>query len=375
MLVDAVRNALFNQCRVKEGQTILQGFSGGADSLCLLYVLTHLPVKVVAATFDHGLREESKAEVEYCSKIADELGCEFITEAGDVRGAAIREHLSLEEAARILRYQFLFDAAGTIKADAVAVAHNADDQVETVLMHLLRGAGSSGLSGMPYRSGDPLERSAIPLIRPLLAVWRDEIRSFCQENGLTALEDASNQDSTYFRNRLRHELLPDLATYNVAVKKHLWQTASILAEENGALDEEANQALPEILIGSGKNWRQLRIQAFDQLPFWLRRRMIRLLLQDLKSTLRDINFHQVEKSIEFMADPAFGKPARLVKILSFSEWITKVCCWWNGLSHQRSFGHRWGVEPSFLCRCLVKSHVRVGGGCACDIVIKSGLRI
>lgn len=307
MLVDAVRSALFNQCRVREGQTILQGFSGGADSLCLLYVLTQMPLKVIAATFNHGLREESQAEVEHCRRVAEELGCEFITEAGDVQGTAARKHLSLEEAARILRYQFLFDAAISNNADAVAVAHNADDQVETVLMHLLRGAGSSGLSGMPYRSGDPLGRSTIPLIRPLLGVWRTDIRDFCRESGLIAVEDASNQDPTYFRNRLRLELLPDLETYNVAVKKHLWQTASILAEENAGLDEEVNRALPEILSGSGKNWRQLHVQTFNRFPYWLKRRTVRSLLHDLKSTLRDIDFYQVENCIKFMAHPSFGK--------------------------------------------------------------------
>ena len=127
----------------------------------------------------------------------------------------------MEEAAREARYAFLFAAAEAQGAEIVLVAHTADDQAETVLMHLLRGAGLDGLRGMAaYASTHPWHQS-IPLVRPMLKVWREEVESYCQANGLTPRDDSSNQDITFYRNRLRHELLPSLQSYNPEIKDAL----------------------------------------------------------------------------------------------------------------------------------------------------------
>src|SRR5690606_34005843 len=129
----------------------------------------------------------------------------FAFERQDVQAYADEQALSIEEAARMLRYQFLFRQADAAGAQAVAVAHSANDQVETVLMHLLRGAGLSGLSGMPvYSLPNPWSQD-IPLVRPLLSTWREDILAYNRDQGLVAREDATNQDLRYYRNRLRHE--------------------------------------------------------------------------------------------------------------------------------------------------------------------------
>ena len=146
--------------------------------------------------------------------MAEERGLSFVLGCTDVSALAEEQKLSIEEAARVARYRFLFEQARQLKAQAVAVAHNADDQVETVLMHLLRGAGLGGLKGMPYRAILPVWDEAIPLVRPLLGVWRSEIEVYCRQHSLEPIEDASNQDTTFFRNRLRHQLLPTLQEYN-----------------------------------------------------------------------------------------------------------------------------------------------------------------
>ena len=131
------------------------------------------------------------------------------------------QKLSLEEAARILRYRFLFAQARSEGAEVVAVGHTADDQVETVLMHFLRGAGLPGLKGMAGRTILPEFDPKIPLVRPILHLWRSETEAYCQEHGLQPVYDPSNRDETYFRNRLRHSLIPELEKYNPRFKNTL----------------------------------------------------------------------------------------------------------------------------------------------------------
>lgn len=322
MIEEKVRSALFTACKVQRDQTVVIGFSGGADSQCLLHLLAGLPVKMVAAYYDHGLRPESTAEAALCRGIAKELGVQFIAGKGDVRGFAADHRLSIEEAARVMRYRFLFDTARLVNADAVATAHHADDQVETILMHLMRGAGADGLSGMRYRSPDPLGESRISLIRPLLGIWRDEILHYCQENHLEPLQDATNQERTYFRNRIRMELIPELETYNRQVRQHLWQTAAILEDENDALDTLAQEAASAVMTRRGEHWVELDQGGFSRQPLWLQRRIFRRVLFEFKKSLRDVDFTQMERALDFLAHPQAGKTCQLsadLEILKLSS--------------------------------------------------------
>ncbi len=307
MLEPQISEFLFDRCRVDPGQRVLIGFSGGADSLCLLHLLKSQPVEVIAAHFDHNLRSESAEDAARCRAIAEDWEVAFVQEVGKVREFASERKLSIEEAARILRYRFLFEMARAYRADAVAVAHHADDQVETVLMHLLRGAGSSGLAGMRYRARDPLGESAIPLIRPLLAVWRSEIKEYCQFHHLTPLEDVTNADPAYFRNRIRSELIPQLETYNAEFKRHLWQTASILAEEDSQLDAEVDVLVGQIQLRSGDGWMLVDTTEFQDKALWFLRRLVRKIIFKLKSTLRDVSFAEVERAAQYMLHPDFNK--------------------------------------------------------------------
>ena len=311
MLEEKVRSDLFGNCQVKPGQMLAVGFSGGADSLCLLKVLCGLPVKVIAVHFDHQLRPQSGREAQLCREIAGNFGCEFASGQGDVREFAAKNKLSIEEAARILRYRFISSIAMNRHADAVAVAHHADDQVETVLMHLIRGAGAGGLAGMHFRSPDPLGESPIPIIRPLLGVWRNEILQFCRENDLTPLEDPTNMDATYFRNSIRLDLVPNLQTYNPQIKQHIWQTAALLADENDALDNLAADQVSNVVRERGEHWVKVNQRVFTNLPVWLKRRVLRKILFDLKSTLRDVDYSQLENALNFLDNPLNGKTCQV----------------------------------------------------------------
>ncbi|MCJ7625136.1 MAG: tRNA lysidine(34) synthetase TilS, partial [Anaerolineaceae bacterium] len=206
------------ECKLQGDQPILVGVSGGPDSLCLLDVLDRMQYSLIIAHFDHNLRSNSGKEAQIVKKISIARNLPFVHDKKDVLRFAAEENLSIEEAARITRYRFLFEQAKKFSAQAIAVGHTADDQVETVLMHLLRGTGLSGLTGMTYRSHLTKWDPEIPVVRPLIGIWKEEILSYCFERNIKPVIDESNQDVKYLRNRLRHELMPYLERYNPKIK-------------------------------------------------------------------------------------------------------------------------------------------------------------
>src|SRR5512143_2120761 len=157
---------LLDQCGLDPQKPLLAGVSGGPDSLCLLDILHSAGYPVIVAHFNHHLRPEADEEAASVAGLAQDLGLAFVTDSADVNKYAAENSLSLEEAARLLRYRFLFRVARERSAQAVAVGHTADDQVETILMHFLRGAGLAGLKGMEVRTHLPVFDAGIPLVRP-----------------------------------------------------------------------------------------------------------------------------------------------------------------------------------------------------------------
>ena len=204
---------------------IVVAVSGGADSLCLLHLLRRVcgpghpypGVSLHAAHLNHMLRgEESARDAGAVAKIAEDWGIPFTPGTVDVLALAKAEKRSLEEAARLARYRFLREVAGGRR---IAVAHHADDQVETLLLHWLRGSGLAGMVGMPPRQQD--------IIRPLLEITHAETVAYCEEYGITPLEDQSNRDPRFLRNRIRHELLPLLRELNPGIQHTLLRNAEV----------------------------------------------------------------------------------------------------------------------------------------------------
>ncbi len=291
-------------CRLERDRLLVVGVSGGADSLCLAHLLWKLGYPLLIAHFDHGLRPESQADREAVQAFAREAGLQFAFERQDVQAYADEQALSIEEAARMLRYQFLFRQADAAGAQAVAVAHSANDQVETVLMHLLRGAGLSGLSGMPvYSLPNPWSQD-IPLVRPLLSTWREDILAYNRDQGLVAREDATNQDLRYYRNRLRHELLPYLQQYNPAVHEVLWRMANVLGEENLVLDQLTADAWAECLLSQGEGYLVLSAGLLLEQAPGLQRRLLRRAVSHLRPGLRDISLADIDRALAFVQDPS-----------------------------------------------------------------------
>jgi tRNA(Ile)-lysidine synthase len=279
------------------------GVSGGADSLALMHVLHRLGYPLVVAHLDHGLRPESAADADYAWQKAEALGLPFVSARMDVRTVAELDGLSLEEAARQVRYEFLFEQARLADAQAVAVAHHADDQVETVLMHFLRGAALSGLSGMAYRRVMPIWDVDIPLVRPLLDLWREDIEQYLDEIGWVAREDQTNQDTSYFRNHLRHDLIPELEGVNPKFKDVIRRMADVLGEEDQFLTMLADQAWDACFREVDEGSVVLNRPEFLELEKALQRRVLRRAVGSLRPDLRDIGFEAIERGLVFAMEP------------------------------------------------------------------------
>ncbi len=316
------------------GEAIVVGVSGGPDSLCLLHVLHRLApalhLRLHVAHLNHGLRgAEAEEDAQFVAAFAAGLGLPCTVGRADVRNLAAAAGLSLEEAARQARYRFLAETAQRVAARMIAVGHNADDQAETVLMHFVRGSGLAGLRGMlpktllgEYRLGEADSRSAefsspLWLIRPLLAIPRADIEAYCAAHDLTPRFDRSNEDTTFFRNRLRHELMPILQQYNPAIRDVLAHTAEVLAGDHqivrAAVDSAWQQTVRSPTPGAAVSGEiYLDLAAWRELPLGLQRAVLREAIHRLRASLRNINWVHVERAVWLCREGATGQRATLV---------------------------------------------------------------
>jgi len=259
---------------------------------------------MIVAHFNHRLRPEAEQEAASVAGLAQDLGLPFVTDSADVNKYAGDNNLSLEEAARLLRYRFLFKVARERSAQAVAVGHTADDQVETILMHFLRGAGLAGLKGMEVRTLLPVFDADIPLVRPLLSLWRLDTENYCREHNLQPHYDATNVDQHYFRNRLRHRLIPELEKYNPRFKDSILRTSQALQGDYSILQEVLENSSRELVLERGEGW-----LAFDRLGLAglsrdLRRHLIRRGAESLLPGDRDFGFDALERAAAFVESPS-----------------------------------------------------------------------
>jgi len=213
--------------------SLLVGFSGGRDSVALVALLQEAGfLGLTLLHLDHGLREESGEDAEWCREFARGRGLEVLVERREVRGKTVGLGAGLEEAGREARYAFFAQVALQRGIREVVLGHHADDQVETFLFRLLRGSGSLGLGGMAPMSERVEGEVVLRLLRPMLGLWRGELDEWIAERGLTFCEDLSNADPRWARNRIRHGLLPAMErVMERPVKTALWRTAELLRAE------------------------------------------------------------------------------------------------------------------------------------------------
>ena len=191
----------------------------------------------------------------------------------------------------------------TLGLQAVAVGHTADDQVETVLMHLLRGAGLSGLRGMSYYSLPNPWSQTIPLVRPLLGVWREEIMAYLARQGLQPSLDASNLEKRYYRNRLRHELIPQLEELNPGARRRIWKMAALLQDEDETIERVVDAAWGQCCLVDSEAAVAFDTGGLRDQPKGVQRRLIRRAIARLRPGLRDIDYETVDRALDFLTSP------------------------------------------------------------------------
>ena len=329
-LLRQVRRTIEQYGLLVPGDGIVAGVSGGPDSLCLLHVLVQLRAeygwRLHVAHLNHGARgADSDADAEFVAALAADWGLPATVQKQDVPALARTRRMAFEETARRVRYAFLAQVAAEVGAAKIAVGHNADDQAETVLMHFLRGAGPAGLRGMlpitpitDYRMIEPLdgEDSVIPepapsIIRPLLEVPRSDIERYCTAHGLRPRFDRSNLDTTYFRNRLRHELLPLLESYNPNIRARLCHTAAVVADDYELLTQLREQAWSTAVQAEREPAVVFDRAGWRALPVSLQRATLRQAAYRLRRTLRDVDFVHVENARRVGLEGETGAQATL----------------------------------------------------------------
>lgn len=301
--------------------TLLVAVSGGPDSVCLLHLLLQLRsalgVKLHGAHLHHQLRgAEADADATYVVWLSKQLDVQMTVEQRDVRGyRAKRGGLSLEEAAREVRYSFLAEVAAAVGAGVVAVGHTADDQVETILLHLLRGSGLEGLRGMRARSRWPLPGTELALVRPLLGVGRGETQAYCAAVGLSPRSDSSNRWPNLARNRVRTELIPLLESFNPGIRQALLRIAAAADADLGYIEEAVLPLWGPVVSEDGAG-AAIDNKAFSELPPSLQRHLLRAAIRSVAGDLRDIGAVHIEALLQALARPA-GKSLSLPQGLAF----------------------------------------------------------
>jgi tRNA(Ile)-lysidine synthase len=310
-----VRRFIEEHALLRPRARLVVGVSGGPDSLCLLDLLHRLEwgLELHVAHLNHGLRPDAARDAEFVRAEAVARGLSFHLEVADTRAHAAEHRLSIEEAARELRYACLNRVAVEVGAATLAVAHTADDQAETVLMHFLRGSGAAGLRGMlpqtelgDWRLNAPIANSPLTLVRPLLGMTRAEVEAYCLERSLRPIHDATNADTTFFRNRLRHELLPTLESYNPNIRAVLTRTAEVMAGEYELLQQslaelwaDYAQVEAERVAFERARWQTLTVPA--------QRALLRRAVQHLRPGLRDVDFAPLEAALQFSQHADTGR--------------------------------------------------------------------
>ena len=307
-------------CLIHKKDLILAAVSGGMDSVYLLTKLYESGQPVMAAVFDHSLRLEAAEECDFVEKYCADREIRCVRGKGDVRKYAQEKGLGIEEAARELRYRFLFQTAAENGCAAVATAHHANDQAETVLMHILRGTGIDGLAGMRPYGFLPEYSETIPLIRPLLDITREEIEKYAAETGMPFREDSSNFDKEFVRNKIRLDLIPQLASdYNPQIVASLCRLAKNAAAEKEILDSNCEDAIRYAefyKFDTCCEWSRKTYRSYRQ---GLRLRMLKRIFSLMGEDLSKIGYQLLS-----FAD-LFFMNARLNRIVPFIDgfWL---CC-------------------------------------------------
>lgn len=278
---------------------VLVGVSGGADSIALLRLLydykKEFNISVQVVHLNHMLRgADATADERYVQQLAKSFSFPITIERFDVRAYAEKNKMGIEEAARKVRYDFYEKLARDTGAQRVALGHNADDNIETFLMRLLRGAGTAGLVGIPPVRGK--------FIRPLILSWRRDIEKYCALKKLVPRIDHTNYESIYLRNRIRLKLLPQLKVFNANIKDVLLNTILLLTNDNLFLLTKAEEAFHSVVKKNRPEEVVLKAKKFAELEEPIKGHVVRQAIQAVKGDLREIAYIHIQDILKLIGN-------------------------------------------------------------------------
>ncbi|NLX91612.1 MAG: tRNA lysidine(34) synthetase TilS [Firmicutes bacterium] len=304
---ESVKKVIINEQLIKKDDKVVVAVSGGADSLSLLILLNRLrsepgfSFNIHVAHLNHGLRGESAArDAQFVRLTAKRFGLPCTV--GRVKAGEYKKRwgLSPEDAARRLRYRFLQQVALKIRADSIAVGHNRDDQVETVLLNILRGTGPDGLTGMKLRRD--MKKSGVILIRPLLNFSRREIENFCRESGFNPRLDETNLDPRYLRNKIRKDVIPYLEkNVNPKLKEGLLRLSRLLTLDKDFWDHFVEDRFKTVVLEEKPGCLLLDRRLFAREHEALQGRMLRLAVSRLlESVPRGVDYRRIRAALDLV---------------------------------------------------------------------------
>lgn len=304
---------------IENGEKVVLAVSGGPDSICMLDILNDIKndetidinFEIVVAHVNHMIRKEAEEDEEYVKKYCEEKQIEFYSKSIDVQKMANNNKIGVEEAGRKARYNFFDEILEKTDAQKIAIAHNKNDKVETVLMHILRGSGISGLKGIEAKRGK--------YIRPLIECERNEIEEYCDNKKLQPRIDKTNFENEYTRNKVRNLLIPYIQKeFNPNLIKTIDRLSNLVAEEENYMDKQVEKAYKEMLISEKEKEIQLDLKIFNIQEKVIKSRIILYTITRLFGNSKGLEKIHIEDIIKLCSNNIGNKyltPNKKIKIL------------------------------------------------------------
>ena len=314
-MINAVLKTIQKYNLINANDKIVLGVSGGPDSLFMLDILNKLKkdlqIELIVAHVNHKIRAEADEEEEFVRQFCEKIGIEFYYKRIEVEKYANNNKIGLEEAGRKVRYEFFEEVCNKAGANKIAVAHNKNDKVETMIMHILRGSGISGLQG--------IQPQANKIIRPIIEIERKDIEKYCEEQKLDPRIDKSNQDNTYTRNKIRNVVIPYInQEFNPNFIETMTRLSELITEENTFLNKLTETEYKKILIQKIDNQISLDLKKFNELDNIIKKRIILYTVANLRGGSQGIEKVHIENIVKLCKNNVGNKfliPNKGLKVL------------------------------------------------------------
>ena len=305
---------------IEKNDVIVVGVSGGPDSITLLACLNKYKekfgYKLVVAHINHLIRKDSTEDEEFVENTCKKLGIEFFVKRAEVEKLAEEEKRGTEDMGRMIRYEFFKEVASKVNANKIAIAHNMNDNAETMIMNLLRGTGLTGLEGIQPINEDRFDNNDLVVIRPLINCKREDIENYCEVNNLNPRIDSTNKENIYRRNEIRNELIPYLKKFNPNIVETLSRTSKVIKDSNDFIASEVEKSFKEIVKEENKEI-IIDVNSFNELEKTIQRGIILKSIEEILGNVRSISKVNIDDICE-LANRGEGNKEITFNNLKFS---------------------------------------------------------